>query len=74
MNVLRAFQNNAGHQDNATKEQRRERDLIHLNLVRSPAANYVSVYLNVAGAEMPVALINCGGTRQFSEGGENDQL
>jgi hypothetical protein len=44
----------------ATKEQRRERNLIHLNSVRSPAANYVSVYLNAAGAEMPAALINGG--------------
>jgi len=35
--------------------------LIHLNSVRSPAANYV-VYLNAAGAEMPAALID-GGAR-----------
>jgi CBS domain-containing protein len=43
-----------------TKEQRRRRDLIHLNLVRSPAANYVLVYLKAAGAEMPTTLVNGG--------------
>jgi hypothetical protein len=44
----------------ATKEQRRRRDLIHLNSVRSPAANYVLVYLKAAGAEMPTTLVNGG--------------
>jgi hypothetical protein len=43
----------------ATKEQRRRRDLIHLNSVRSPAAN-VLVYLKAAGAEMPTTLVNGG--------------
>jgi hypothetical protein len=44
----------------ATKRQKRTHDLIHLNSVRSPAANYVLVYLKAAGAEMPATLINGG--------------
>jgi hypothetical protein len=50
-----------------TKEQRRKRDLIHLNSVRSPAANYVLVFLKAGGAEMPATLITGGQAERGDE-------